>query len=144
MCRRHNFLTKPERKLNGKCSSFVFYSIFTHEKKLVQTFMRGHLSNIILTLTVAFLASPPISEKPVLLQQLCDAAYCLADDLSSQLEELTEVREEFEATQVFKRFLTMAADSFSCNFRLLKDHRFIPDQIPASKIRDFCMQANAP
>jgi hypothetical protein len=58
--------------------------------------------------------------------------------------ELTEVREEFEATQVLKRFFTMAADSFSCNFRLLKAHRFIPDQIPASKIRDFCMQANAP
>jgi hypothetical protein len=130
--------------LNGKRSSFEFYSIFTHRKQLVQALMKRYLSNIFLTLSFALLAGYPFSEKPSLLQNLSDSAYYLEDDLSSQLEELTEVREEFEATQVFKRFFTMAADSFSCNFRLLKDHRFIPDQIPASKIRDFCMQANAP
>lgn len=122
----------------------MFYSIFTHEKKLVQTFMRGYLSNIILTLTIAFLASSPFSEKPSLVQNFCDAAFCPADDLASQLDEQTEVREEIEATQVFKRIFTAAADSIGCIFREIKAHSFMPDQIPASKIRDFCMQANAP
>jgi hypothetical protein len=122
----------------------VFYSIFTHEKKLVQTFMKRHLSNIILTLSLAFLASSPFSEKPTLLENHCDAAYCPAEDLASQLDELTEVREEMEATQVFKRILTSAAYSIGCFFREIKAHSFMPDQIPASKIRDFCTQANAP